>query len=170
MEARNVLLKATQHKIYRQEIPYLKNKDKSRQPPIIRQLDLYLDDEDIIRCRGRLQYTDLPHDTKFPILIPKDNYLTTFIVQSMHKQVMHGGVRETFTHIRQTYWIPQGRQLVKRIISKCNMQKSRRTTLSLCTHTTVTTIKSPTITSLSIYRNRLRRTSICPRPGKSNLI
>lgn len=37
----------------------------------------------------------------------------------MHKQVMHGGVRETFTHIRQTYWIPQGRQLVKRIISKC---------------------------------------------------
>lgn len=32
---------------------------------------------------------------------------------------MHGGVRETFTHIRQTYWIPQGRQLVKRIISKC---------------------------------------------------
>ena len=42
------LLKATQHKIYRQEIPYLKNKEKSRQPPIIRQLDLYLDDEDII--------------------------------------------------------------------------------------------------------------------------
>ena len=57
VEARNVLLKATQHKIYRQEIPYLKNKDKSRQPPIIRQLDLYLDDEDIIRCRGRLKYT-----------------------------------------------------------------------------------------------------------------
>lgn len=119
VEARNVLLKATQHKIYRQEISYLKNKDKSRQPAIIRQLDLYLDDEDIIRCRGRLQYTDLPHDTKFPILIPKDNYLTTFIVHSMYKQVMHGGVRETFTHIRRTYCIPQGRQLVKRIISKC---------------------------------------------------
>ena len=26
---------------------------------------------------------------------------------------------ETLTHLRQTYWIPQGRQLVKRIISKC---------------------------------------------------
>ena len=63
VEARNALLKATQHKIYRQQISYLKNKDKSRQPAIIRQLDLYLDDEDIIRCCGRLQYTDLPHDT-----------------------------------------------------------------------------------------------------------
>lgn len=43
----------------------------------------------------------------------------TLIVQSMHKVVMHGGVRETLTQIRQTYWIPQGRQLIKRIISEC---------------------------------------------------
>ena len=64
-------------------------------------------------------YTELPHDTKFPIFVPKDNYLTTLIVQSMHKTVMHGAVCETLTHIRQTYWILQGRQLVKKIISKC---------------------------------------------------
>lgn len=51
--------------------------------------------------------------------MPKDNYLTTLIVQSMHKTVMHGGVRETLTHIRQTYWISQGQQVIKRIISKC---------------------------------------------------
>ena len=51
--------------------------------------------------------------------MPKDNHLTTLIVQSMHKTVMHGGVCETLTQIRQTYWIPQGRQLIKRIISKC---------------------------------------------------
>ena len=51
--------------------------------------------------------------------MPKDNYLTSLIVQSIHKTVMHGGVCETLTQLRQTYWIPQGRQLVKRIISKC---------------------------------------------------
>ena len=51
--------------------------------------------------------------------MPKDNYLPTLIVQSMHKMVIHGGVCETSTHIRQTHWIPQGPQLVKRIISKC---------------------------------------------------
>ena len=119
LEARNLLLKATQQITYQKEISYLKNGDKFKEPAIVRQLNLYLDDEDLLRCRGRLQYTDLPHDTKFPILMPKDNYLTSLIVQSMHKTVMHGGVCETLTQLRQTYWIPQGRQLVKRIISKC---------------------------------------------------
>ena len=92
LEARNLLLKATQQITYRQEISYLKNSDKFKKPAIVRQLKLYLDDEDLLRCRGRLQYTDLPYDAKFPILMTKDNYLTTLIVQSMHKTVMHGGV------------------------------------------------------------------------------
>ena len=50
--------------------------------------------------------------------MPKDNYLTTLIVQSIHKTVMHGGLYERLTHIRQTYWT-QDRQLFKRNISKC---------------------------------------------------
>ena len=91
LEARNLLLKATQQITYRQEISYLKNSDKFKKPAIVRQLKLCLDDEDLLRCCGRLQYTDLPYDAKFPILMTKDNYLTT-LVQSMHKTVMHGGV------------------------------------------------------------------------------
>jgi len=112
LEARNLLLKATHQINYKQEISYLKKSDTFKEPAIVRQLNLYLDDKDPLRCHGRLQSTDLPHDTKFLILMPKDNYLTTRLVQSMHKTVMHGGVCETLTHIRQTYWIPQGRQLV----------------------------------------------------------
>ena len=103
LEARNLLLKATQQITYKQEISYLKNSDKFKKPAIVRQLKLYLDDEDLLRCRGRLQYTDLPYDAKFPILMPKDNYLTTLIVQSRHKTARHGGFCETLTHIRQTY-------------------------------------------------------------------
>ena len=70
LEARNLLLKATQQITYQKEISYLKNGDKFKEPAIIRQLNLYLDDEDLLRCHGRLQYTDLPHDTNFPILMP----------------------------------------------------------------------------------------------------
>ena len=126
LEARTLLLKATQQTTYRQEISYLKNKDKFKEPVIIQQLNLYLDNGGLIRCRGRLEYTDLPHDTKFPILIPKDNYLTTLIVQYMHKVVMHGGVRETLTQIRQTR--PTARQ--KNHLQVRNLQKNPRTAIS----------------------------------------
>ena len=38
---------------------------------------------------------------------------------AMHARVMHNGVGETLTEIRQRFWIPQGRQLIKRLIRKC---------------------------------------------------
>ena len=37
----------------------------------------------------------------------------------MHKLVMHGGVGQTLTQLRQTYWLPKGRQITKKIIAKC---------------------------------------------------
>ena len=70
LEARNLLLKATQQITYKQEISYLKNSDIFKKPAIVRQLNLYLDDEDLLRWPGRLQYTDPPYDAKFPILMP----------------------------------------------------------------------------------------------------
>ena len=85
----------------------------------IHQLGLCLDVDGLIRCRGRLQYARLPHNTKFPILIPKESHLSILIVRATHCMVLHGGVRETLTELRQSYWIPKGRQLVKTEIRKC---------------------------------------------------
>ena len=34
---------------------------------------------------------------------------------------MHNGVRETFAQFRSKYWITKGRQIVKKILSKCNI-------------------------------------------------
>ena len=85
----------------------------------IHQFGLCLDVDGLIRCRGRLQYAQLPHNTKFPILIPKESHLSILIVRATHCMVLHGGVRETLTELRQSYWIPKGRQLVKTEIRKC---------------------------------------------------
>ena len=47
-------------------------------------------------------------------MIPKESHLSTLIVRETHCMVLHGGVRETLTELRQSYWIPKGRQLVKK--------------------------------------------------------
>ncbi|XP_078370370.1 uncharacterized protein LOC144654152 [Oculina patagonica] len=117
--ARNALLQSVQQFYYGEILSKIKDKGKGKRPAIIHQLGLYLDDDVLLRCRGRLQYAQLPHNTKFPILIPKESHLSTLIVRATHSIVLHGGVRETLTELRQSYWIPKGRQLVKREIRKC---------------------------------------------------
>ena len=52
-------------------------------------LSLFEDADKIIRCHGRIEAADLPYDTKFPILLPSDHYLTRLIVLQCHEDVMH---------------------------------------------------------------------------------
>ena len=82
---------------------------------------MFEDKENIIRCHGRIQESPLPYDTKFPILLPSNRQLTELIVLRSHEEVMHNGVRETLTQVRSKYWITKGRQVVRKILSKCNI-------------------------------------------------
>ena len=101
---RIVLLQSVQQFYYGDILSQIKDKAKGKWPAIIHQLGLYLDVDGLIRCRGRLQYAQLPHNTKFPILIPKESHLSTLIiVRATHCMVLHGGVRETLTELRQSY-------------------------------------------------------------------
>ena len=75
--ARIVLLQSVQQFYYRDILSKIEDKAKSKPQAIIHQLGRYLDDDGLIRCRGRLQYAQVPHNTKFPILMPKESHLST---------------------------------------------------------------------------------------------
>ncbi len=85
------------------------------------QFGLYLDDTGIWRCRGRLGNSDLPEQTKHPILLNRDNHLTLLIARECHKRMMHGGVKATLNEVRSKYWIVQGRSLIRGVIHKCTV-------------------------------------------------
>ena len=88
-------------------------------PQMKSSLGLYQDDEGMLRCRGRIGLSSLPHDTRFPILLPRGHHFTKLVILNGHDQVMHNGVAETLVQVRSKYWIVKGRQTVKNIISKC---------------------------------------------------
>ena len=73
----------------------------------------------LIRAKGRLSYSDLTYDTKFPILIPSRNLVTTLIIKACHKVVQHNGVKETLCQLRTKYWVCKARQRIKTILSNC---------------------------------------------------
>ena len=82
-------------------------------------LGVYEHEDGYLRCKGRLGRGKLPFDTKLPILLPNSHHFTDLVMQNAHKKVYHNGVRETLLEIRSMYWIPKGRQTVKRILNKC---------------------------------------------------
>ncbi|GFT46267.1 integrase catalytic domain-containing protein [Trichonephila clavipes] len=77
----------------------------------------YLDENRLIRLGGRLEFCNLSINEKHPLILPKNSWLTTLIVvRREHNKVMHGGTANTLAQVRSNYWIPKGRQLVKKVI------------------------------------------------------
>lgn len=85
------------------------------------QLGLYLDTRGIIRCTGRLQNAALSEAAKQPILLPRQDEFTRLVIQDLHKQLLHAGVSQTLSAVRQKFWIPHGRSSVKSVIKKCSI-------------------------------------------------
>ena len=85
------------------------------------QLILYLNDDFVICCRGRLNQSDLPSNTKNPILLPTKHGFTELLVRSKHFAVHHDGTPATLAAVRENYWIVKGRSLVRKVIRRCTV-------------------------------------------------
>lgn len=88
---------------------------------LVKQLDLFIDDSGLLRCGGRLGNADLNEASRYPILLPKNNTFTHLVVERVHKKLLHCGVSQTLSEIRNRFWIPQGRATVRSILSRCRV-------------------------------------------------
>ena len=77
------------------------------------------EDGGILRCVGRLVNSDLDFDARRPVVLPRQHRLTRLIIEECHKRVQHSGVRATLAELRSKYWVPKGRQVVKKVRGEC---------------------------------------------------
>ena len=59
----------------------------------------------------------------YPVFIPNKSVLAEKLVEGAPLQTTHRGLTLTMARIRDQYWIPTLRQLVKRIIKMLRAQK-----------------------------------------------
>ena len=76
-------------------------------------------DDGILRCKGRLQFSELLPETREPVILPKGHQFTVLQIQECHERVLHSGVRGTLAKMRSRFWVPKGRQAVKYVLSRC---------------------------------------------------
>ncbi|XP_055931694.1 uncharacterized protein LOC129962029 isoform X2 [Argiope bruennichi] len=113
------LIKIIQMREFEFEINCLqRNKVLPKNNPLLN-LNVFLDNDELLRVGGRLKFSDLPDSQKFPLLLPKKHHFTDTLIEYFHKKALHSGVQTTLYLIRQQYWIPAGQAKVKSVIKRC---------------------------------------------------
>ena len=77
------------------------------------QLNLQENNVGILECRGRII-------EEYPVYISDIHQFATSLVREVHIMTLQGGVGLTMAKVRERYWIPRLRCLVKKIRSDCN--------------------------------------------------
>ena len=102
---------------------YLQDKDCVGTPTDVKnfcaQLNLFIDDHGLIRSKGRLNNSSLSYDTQCPVLLPPKSHLTWLFVDRLHRSNHHCGVNTLLVLLREKFWLPKARQVIKKIVSSC---------------------------------------------------
>ncbi|XP_035225619.1 uncharacterized protein LOC118198125 [Stegodyphus dumicola] len=102
--ATKVLVKcvqSVQHSEFQLEIKYLQSKRSVPSNSKVLSLNVFLDEDDLLRVGGRLRYSNLSEDHKHQLLLPKRHYFTELLIDYYHKKSLHSGVQTTLSLIRQ---------------------------------------------------------------------
>ena len=86
---------------------------------VARSFRLFKDSNGLLRYSSRVQDRFSTYDCSNPILLPKKSRLTWLYVLELHKLLSHAGVGELLVHVRKSFWIPQGRSMVRGVVSRC---------------------------------------------------
>ena len=88
---------------------------------LMTQLGVYIDEEGILRCHGRLEHSNMDNETKHPVLLHKKDRFTELLIDQIHRKSNHCGVAQTLAQTRHRFWIPKGRSAVKGILKGCTI-------------------------------------------------
>jgi hypothetical protein len=103
-----------------------KGKSPSKGSPLC-SLDPFVDDEGLLRIKGRLENADLSFESKHPVIIPS-GHVAKLLVQFQHIFLKHAGVGTIVSTLRGSYWILGVRRIAKtvcRMCVKCKRYDSR---------------------------------------------
>ena len=67
---------------------------------------------------GRLQFADLPDETRHPVIIPK-GHMATLLARHVHLTKKHAGVNSMLVDLRNAYWIVGARRICKTVTKHC---------------------------------------------------
>jgi len=104
---------------YAQEIKDLMEHQEIAATSSLKTLHPFIDQEDLIRVGGRLQQFTLPSQAMHQMILPPNHHFTKLVVSAEHTRLHHAGSQLLTASLREQFWIPRIRNLVKTTIHQC---------------------------------------------------
>ena len=93
-----------------EELKFLSSNKVSTPPTYVAQFGLYVDEQSLIRCAGRIKNAHLPNSSKYLVLLPKNHHFTNLVIQEVHHRTSHSGINQSLSSLREQFWIIRGRE------------------------------------------------------------
>lgn len=118
-EAKIVWMKHVQSIYFSKEISDLKSMGEVSSKSPLKSLNPRFNENKLLVVHGRLVHANIPQTNKYPIILPQKSHLSQLLIDRAHTVTLHGTIHLTLAHIRQEYWILNGRNAVKMYIHRC---------------------------------------------------
>ena len=117
----NYIIKYEQSCHFGDIFEYLLRKDKKIKdmPSLVRQLNIFIDRNGLLRVKTKLQRISNLGFYNFPIFMPRDSHLTRLIILSLHNKLLHAGCYVVLTELKKRFWITKGFVTVKKVLKSC---------------------------------------------------
>jgi len=118
VKAKEYWILTVQRQCFPEEIKAIQNEMPLPTKSKIARFNPFMQDN-LLRLGGRLQFANVPCDTKHPILLDGTHPFVKLLIQYTHVRLHHLGVRIVLSELRTSFWILRGRQAIKQVIHQC---------------------------------------------------
>lgn len=115
-ESLNYWIVQAQRTAYPEELSCIDAKINLPRKSKLLSLSPYLDNSNLLRVGGRIKNAQIPHNAKHQIILPPLARVSQLIFAEAHSRLLHGGVQLMTTHLRQDFWIPKARSIIRQYI------------------------------------------------------
>ncbi|XP_075154899.1 uncharacterized protein LOC142228371 [Haematobia irritans] len=119
-KSKYILYKYAQMSEFSEEIWHLKNKKPIEKDSILKQLNICLDENYVIRAYGRAEMLNCNN----AIILPTNHYITFLVVKYYHENYNHCLHEATISRIKSNFYIPKLRVVYKKVRSSCQHCKN----------------------------------------------
>jgi hypothetical protein len=111
-------VKLVQHICYKQELQDLQNKQEVSTKTSLKCLHPFVDQEGLLQVGGRLQHSSLPYDAIHQLILSSNHHFTR-LISAEHMKLLRAGPQLLIACVRQRFWIPHIKNLIKSVIYQC---------------------------------------------------